>query len=78
VSDISDMTNGKTAAEEGGNAKKGYSVNVQVKAHSSTSCSFCWFVTSMYPALGGMTERDAETFRAHLQKAHGLRDEIRP
>jgi hypothetical protein len=53
-----------------------YSVNVQAKAHSSTSCSFCWFVLSLYPSTAAMTARDALTFRVHLEKAHGLQGEI--
>jgi hypothetical protein len=72
------MTTGKESADERGNGRKAYSVHVQGKAQSSTSCTFCWFVMTMYPTLKGMTERDGETFKAHLQKAHGLRDEIQP
>jgi hypothetical protein len=75
---VSDMSNGQNSADERVNGRKVYSVNVQAKAQSSTSCSFCWFVMTMYPSLNGMTERDGATFKAHLQKSHGLKDEIRP
>ena len=51
---------------------------IRVKVPSSTSCSFCWFVLKLYPTLRGMTDRDAATFKAHLEKAHGLRNEIEP
>jgi len=69
------MTHGQSAADDG-LGRKAYSVNVQVKAPSSTSCSFCYFVLTLYPTLKGMTDRDTETFKSHLQHAHGLRDEI--
>jgi len=76
------MSDGKNTADGsiGGsmNGRKAYSVNVQVKAHSSTSCSFCWFVLALYPTLKCMTERDSTTFKAHLEKAHGLKEEIQP
>jgi len=68
----------KHGADEAKRAKKGYySADVQVKAASRNSCSFCWFVMSIYPTLSGMIERDSETYKLHLQKAHGLREEIR-
>ena len=57
--------------------KKGYSAEVKAKSHSSTSCSFCWFVLTIYPSLRGMTPRDEATFREHLKKAHGLIEKIR-
>jgi hypothetical protein len=60
--------------ENGG--RKAYSVNIQVKAQSSASCSFCWFVLTIYPTLAGMTERDSTTFKSHLKQAHALKDEI--
>ena len=59
-------------------AKKPYSVDVHGKAQSSTSCSFCWFVLSLYPTLKAMTPRDGATFTEHLKKAHGLLSEIEP
>jgi hypothetical protein len=31
---------------------------------------------TIYPTLNGMIERDSDTFRLHLEKAHGLRPEI--
>jgi hypothetical protein len=73
---VRNMSDGQNPASEGNGGKKAYSVNVQVKAQSSTSCSFCWFIVSAYPTLKGMTERDNTTFKAHLQKEHGLREEI--
>ncbi len=65
-----------TAQAPGREAEKAYSVDVQAKAHSSTSCSFCWFVLNIYPSLAKMTPRDESTYREHLQKEHGLGDEI--
>jgi hypothetical protein len=70
------MTNGQNAAGNGLGGGKAYSVNVQEKAQPRKSCSFCYFVLGTYPTLSGMTEVDTETFRSHLQKAHGLKDEI--
>jgi len=58
--------------------RKAYSAKVQAKAQSSSACSFCWFVLTIYPTLKGMTPRDAATFREHLTKAHGLKHEIAP
>jgi hypothetical protein len=63
---------------DGSGGKKAYSVNIQAKAQSSTTCSFCWFVLTIYPTLKGMTERDSTTFKTHLEKEHGLREEIHP
>jgi len=57
---------------------KASSARVQAKAHSSTGCSFCWFVLTIYPTLKDMTPRDGATFREHLRKAHGLKREILP
>ena len=59
-------------------AGRPYSAKVEFKAQSSTTCSFCWFVLMSYPSLTGMTERDHETYNAHLQKSHGLQGEIEP
>ncbi len=73
---VRDMSDGQDAADQGLGGKKAYSVNVQVKAQSSTSCSFCWFVLTLYPTLKGMTDRDTTTFQSHLRQAHGLNDEI--
>jgi hypothetical protein len=72
------MSDGPNAANTGIGGRKAYAVNIQAKAQSSTSCSFCWFMVITYPTMKGMTERDAGTFRAHLQKAHALKDEIQP
>ena len=71
------MSDGQNAANTGNGGRKAYAVNIQAKAQSSTSCSFCWFMLTTYPTLTGMTERDSDTFKAHLQKAHGLREEIK-
>src|SRR5438445_4084604 len=57
---------------------KAYSVSVPAKARSATSCSFCWLVLTLNPTLEGMSERDSATFKAHLEKDHGLTDEIQP
>jgi len=70
------MTNGQNAAGDGLGGRKAYSVNIHVKAQSSTSCSFCYFVLTLYPTLKGLTDRDTATFKSHLQQAHGLMDEI--
>jgi hypothetical protein len=70
------MTDGQNSTSGSIGGRKAYSANVQARAHSSTSCSFCWFVLAAYPALTRMTERDEATFRTHLQKVHGLKDEI--
>jgi hypothetical protein len=70
------MTHGQNASDDGLGGRKVYSVNVQVKAQSSTSCSFCYFVLTLYPTLKGMTDRDTATFKSHLQHTHGLTDEI--
>jgi hypothetical protein len=78
MTDVSYMSIGRNKADGKGDTKKAYAANVQVKAHSSTSCSFCWFVMTIYPTLNGMIERDSDTFRLHLQKAHGLGADIQP
>ncbi len=74
------MTNSRkgTAAAASGKSNAQYSANVHSKARASTSCSFCWFVISLYPSFQGMVPRDDITFRAHLVKAHGLRGDIEP
>jgi hypothetical protein len=77
ITDASDMSNDRIAADEGMSGRKAYSVNVHAKAQSNTSCSFCWFVLGLYPTLHGMTERDTNTFKLHLENVHGLKDEIR-
>jgi hypothetical protein len=56
--------------------RKGRSVNAEAKAGSGTGCSFCWFVLTVYPGLNGMTEKDTATYRQHLRKAHGLKEDI--
>lgn len=78
LSYVKDMSNGLNSADETKGGKKTYSVNVQVKAQSSTSCSFCWFVLTLHPTLKGMPKNDEATFRAHLVKAHRLQGEIQP
>jgi hypothetical protein len=72
------MNDAKNAADQGIGSRKAYSASIRVKVPSTTSCSFCWFVLKLYPTLKGMTDRDTETFRAHLEKSHGLRNEIEP
>lgn len=73
---VRNMTNAQNPADRLGGAREVYSVRLRAKASSSTSCSFCWFVLSLYPTLKGMTARDSTTYTAHLVKAHGLKDEI--
>jgi hypothetical protein len=63
---------------DSGQGPKAFSLGVEAKLHSSTKCSFCWFVISIYPTLSGLTDRDSLTYRAHLQREHGLSDEIEP
>jgi hypothetical protein len=72
------MSNAQNAADEGIGGKKAYQATIKVKVPSSSTCSFCWFVLKLYPTLKGMTERDTTTFRAHLEKVHGLVEEIQP
>lgn len=72
------MSDDRNPEDDGIRGRKAYAVNIQVKAQSSTSCSFCWFVLNLYPTLEGMTERDSSTYTVHLRKEHGLRDEIEP
>jgi hypothetical protein len=64
-------------ASGSGTEKKAYSARVHARPKSSTECSFCWFVLTLYPTLKGMTPRDDATFREHLRQVHGLREEIR-
>lgn len=70
------MSDAQDATDEGIGGKTAYHATVRVKAPSSTTCSFCWFVLKLYPTLKGMTDRDTTTFRLHLEKVHGLRNEI--
>lgn len=72
------MSDAQNAEDKGIGGRKAYAASIRVKVPSSTTCSFCWFVLKLYPTLKGMTDRDTATFRAHLQKVHGLRDEIEP
>ncbi len=72
------MTEESIGTRGDGSGRKLYSVKVQAKAHSSTGCSFCWFVVSAYPRLDDMTPNDRATYRAHLERSHGLREEITP
>ena len=72
------MSMGQNAADERNGGKKTFSVNVQVKAQSSSSCSLCFFFLTLYPTLKGMTEKDNATFKVHLQKTHGLMEDIQP
>jgi hypothetical protein len=72
------MMNGQGSPDEGARRGKAYSVNVRVKAQSSTSCSFCWFVTATCPTHQEMTESDRSMYRLHLERSHGLCSEILP
>ena len=56
---------------------KALSEQEKAKAKSGVTCSFCWFVLTIYPTLKGMTERDEATYREHLETVHGLSQEIR-
>ena len=69
---------GQNAADESKGGRKLFAANVQVKAHSSTSCTFCWFIMTIYPTLSGMTDKDGSTFKQHLEKSHGLSADIQP
>jgi hypothetical protein len=33
---------------------------------------------TIYPTLGGMTDKDGATFKTHLEKSHGLTADIQP
>src|SRR6266550_4023915 len=59
-------------------AKKSSSARVAAEMESGPDCSFCWFVLTLYPALTGMTDEDARTYKDHLKQAHGLGKEIQP
>ena len=59
-------------------AKSGNKADTRAKASPSAGCSFCGFVTRLYPTLRGMTTMDEAVFREHLKKAHGLKKEISP
>jgi hypothetical protein len=78
IAGVRNMNGAQDAADQGIGGRKTYSASIRVKVPSSTSCSFCWFVLKLYPTLKGMTDRDAATFKAHLEKTHGLRHEIEP
>jgi hypothetical protein len=58
--------------------KKPSSAKVAAQMASGFDCTFCWFVLTLYPALTGMNDGDAATYKDHLKKAHGLRKEILP
>jgi hypothetical protein len=70
------MSIGQNAADGHNGGRKAFTANIQVKAHSSTSCTFCWFIMTIYPTLSGMTENDSTTYKMHLEKSHGLCAEI--
>ena len=53
-----------TTTSGGEQGRKPYSAKAQLKAHSGTRCSFCWFVMTTYPTLKGMNERDDGTFKS--------------
>jgi hypothetical protein len=56
--------------------KKSASAKVAAQVESGHDCTFCWFVLTLYPALTGMSDEDASTYKDHLKKAHGLGKEI--
>ena len=70
------MSIGQNAANGGNGGRKEFTANIQVKAQSSTSCTFCWFIMTIYPTLSGLTVKDGATFKTHLEKSHGLSAEI--
>ncbi|MGH9920387.1 MAG: hypothetical protein ACRD6W_16155 [Nitrososphaerales archaeon] len=72
------MGDSHDSVDKGIGGRKAYSASIRVEVPSTASCSFCWFVLKLYPTLKAMTERDTETFRAHLEKVHGLSKEIEP
>jgi hypothetical protein len=78
IIDVSNMHKGQNAADGNNGGRKAYSAHIHFKAQSSTGCSFCCFVLTIYPTLKGMTERDNATFKTHLQNTHGLKEEIQP
>lgn len=65
-------------ASADGREGRAYSEKVQPKTEAIKSCSFCWFVLAVYPALKGMTAKDTDTYREHLTKVHGLQQDISP
>jgi len=66
----------KGTASASGEERRAYSEKAQAKSDATNSCSFCWFVLAIYPALNGMTARDTDTYREHLMKVHGLGQDI--
>ena len=72
------MSIGQNAADERNGGRKAFTASIQVKAQSSTSCTFCWFIMTIYPTLSGMTDKDGTTFKMHLEKSHGLSADIQP
>ena len=58
--------------------KKTHSAKVAAQVESGPDCTFCWFVLTLYPALTGMNDDDASTYKDHLRKAHGLAKDIQP
>ncbi len=75
---VRNMSNHPNAADVCSGGSKAYAANIRVKTQSSTSCSFCWFVISIYPDLAGMSSSDEVTFRKHLIKSHGLKEPTLP
>lgn len=60
-----------------GNETEGGTHSKRVKSDvAETTCPFCSFVLAVYPELRGMNWQDEVTFREHLTKVHGLRQEI--
>jgi len=67
---------GQNAADDRKGGRKVFAANIEVKAASSTSCAFCWFVMGVYPSLSAMIEKDSDVYRLHLLKTHGLKPDI--
>jgi hypothetical protein len=64
----------KVSGEEA--RRNAYSAKVHVRSYPSTSCAFCWFFLTIYPALEEMVPKDKAIFTQHLKKSHGLGGEI--
>jgi hypothetical protein len=78
IKGVRNMGTGQDAADRRSGGRKVFAANIQVRAQSSTSCTFCGFIMTIYPTLSGMTDKDSTTFREHLEKSHGLTSEIQP
>jgi hypothetical protein len=59
-------------------ANRADSAKVDAEVEKSSDCTFCWFVLTLYPALTGMSEKDAYSYKDHLKNEHGLGKDIQP